>query len=107
MRRRKNTEWDHLKIGDVVRFSRFSMAEDSYPLWGIVTKVASAHGHPEITVLRFGAPSEAFDNDEFGDPLDWPVHPSDTGHVVPEDEVPDGVWVEIAKDALLGRNQCE
>lgn len=96
-----------MKVGDLIRYS--VAHGQSVDCWGLINRyggtsngMAEYHGHIVAGVSpghwHIGSPCHVYDPPEKSKA--WVDGPRWV--VVPEDEVPDEIWAEIAKNALLG-----
>lgn len=83
-------------IGDYLRYSRFQGIELKEPLWAIVTEITPDQGR--ATILLTGSA------DYRGGSFTFLAAQRDRANftTLPEQDVPDEVFVALAKRALLG-----
>jgi hypothetical protein len=89
-----------VKSGDILRFTRFASNDLNPPMWAI------ACSDPHYVDLVWGG-SDTIASCVIKDPYMWgrgENNGSNQYTLVPHDEVPDEVWVTLAKRALLGEN---
>lgn len=83
------------KIGDFFFFTLFDCYEENAKdVWGVVT-LMNAPNDPYVVLLPTPAPD---DPEPY---IEWCIAEHDRGRLVPEDEVPDHIWAELAKWRLL------
>lgn len=87
------------KVGDIVRHDRIQGRNLTEPMWSHIYRVVGDRTRAWVLVkgsAGWAAP------DISGQ---WPPTSSQVAKcIIPEDEVPDEVWAEIARRALLGES---
>jgi hypothetical protein len=92
-----------MRQGDILRITYFRNKQQRPPLWAVVTVVRPSYDTTSINVVwpEFSV-GEPFEPRKYPVPQRGWVLGDDTEFTtVPEDEVPDEVWVSIAACALL------
>lgn len=87
-----------LRVNDIVRVTQFGrtfILPYDRPAWALVIGLSEGAPHYASIVFLTGP-------EELCDHASWPLDNFDEFTLAPESEVPDAIWAEIAKLALVG-----